>query len=99
MKLEKRFFENAYNNIVDYKDYLALANDDFDIDYTEELNDLLDLQFKLGNANVCQYEAIWLNDKEADLLEEATDYTIDILEKQRYILLIAQKYVKEMEVK
>lgn len=99
MKLEKRFYKNALHNVKDYKNYLALANDTFDIDYTEELNDLLDLEFKLANAYINDYIAIWLNDKETNLLEEATDYAIDILETKRYILLTAKEYIKGMEVK
>lgn len=99
MKLEKRFYKNALHNVEDYKQELKFKNALSDIDYTEDIKDLVNLQFKLANAYINDYIAIWLNDKETTLLEEATDYAIDILETKRYILLTAKEYIKGMEVK
>jgi hypothetical protein len=96
MKLENKYFKNAYKNMQDYKSYLQYSQND--VDFTSEIITINELLFKIGNAIICNLKAIWLNDKEATILEEATDYQIEILENTKHVILITKQYIKEMEV-
>lgn len=96
MKLEKRFFKTAMNNIVEYNDYLDTITHLFKNKCTKEKEQKETMQtlwYKVANALITDAVAIWLNDKETDLLEYATEYVDENLQAE-----LIQLVKEEMEV-
>lgn len=97
MKLEKRFYKTAMNNIVEYNDYLDTVIHLFKNKCTKEKEQkeiIQTLWYKVGNAILNDSIAIWLNDKETDLLEYATEYVEENLQVE-----LTEIIKRELEVK